>query len=65
MDQVKALILKAANAWEDYRRVPSRSSRDVTEHVQAGPRATEKKNVYCHLSGLEDVMFNETRKITV
>ena len=54
---VKARILEYINAWKNFKkRMPSRSS--------AGPKrpsrsAQDRSNVYSHLSGLEDVLFND------
>ena len=57
VDEVKALILESVNAWKNYKmRMPSRSSAGVTRPSRS---AQGRSNVYSHLSGLEDVGFND------
>ena len=49
VDEVNALILESVNAWKNYKKwVPSR-----------GPCTHVPRNVYCQLSELEDVVFND------
>ena len=55
--EVKALILESVNAWKNYKkRMPSSSSAGVTRPSRGGQGL---RNVYSHLSGLEDVVFND------
>ena len=57
VDEVKALILESVSAWKNYKmRMPSRSSTGVTRPSRS---AQGRSNVYSHLSGLEDVVFND------
>jgi len=54
VDEVKELILESVNVWRNYkRRMPSRGSAGVTRPSRS---VQGSSNVYCELSGLEDVV---------
>jgi hypothetical protein len=56
VDEVKALILESVNAWKnDKKGVSSRGS----QMARAPRSAHATRNIYSHLSGLEDVVFND------
>ena len=60
-DQLNALILEAINAWRNYKKrcfLPSRISAGVTRATRSA-QDQSRINVYCQLSGLEDVVMND------
>jgi hypothetical protein len=57
VDELRELILESGNVWKNYKkRMPSSSSAGVTRPRRGGQGL---RNVYSHLSGLEDVVFND------